>query len=137
MPAAFPILTVICRDARTDVFAGAMSVSCVTTWPSARTETQEFSDARMTSVKVVGALSEDLAVDLSNLRTVTSPDSIVSPTGVEVVAGAGCGVETGCAAGEETAACAGDTLFEETDARFVAGRAGAGSVDDATGVGAA
>src|SRR5579862_705126 len=104
MPAALPTLTVIWREARTDVFAGAMSVSCVTTWPSARTETHEFSDARITSVRVVDSLTEDLGTDLSNLRTVTSLDSVVSPAGAGEAAVAGRSVEACCVGSEETPA---------------------------------
>src|SRR5450432_2975717 len=53
MPAALPVFTVISRVARTEVWAGAMRVSWVTSWPSTRTEIQEFSEARM--IRVSGA----------------------------------------------------------------------------------
>lgn len=128
-PAALPILTVIWREARTDVFAGAISVSCVTNCPSARTEIQEFSEARMTSVKVVDCLSEDLETDLSNRRTVTSLDSVVSAAGAEEGSVEAREVEGG--GGEDTAACAGgDTLFDGAGAGLVVACAGAGSGDD-------
>lgn len=134
-PAALPILTVIWREARTDVFAGAISVSCVTNCPSASTETQEFSEARMTRVKVVDCLSEDLETDLSNLRTVTSLDSVVSAAGAEGSVEAR-GVEGGCGGGEDTAASAcGDTPFDGAGTGLVVGCAGAGSGDDAADAG--
>lgn len=82
-PAALPIRTVISREAWMEVLAGAMSVSWVTSWPSARTEIQEFSEARMTRVKVADAWSEDLGAVLSKLRTVTSADSSASMVGAE------------------------------------------------------
>src|ERR1700679_1337063 len=48
MPAAFPARTTISREARTEVWAGAMRVSWTAGWPSAVTAIQEVSEARMT-----------------------------------------------------------------------------------------
>ena len=139
-PAALPTLTVIWREARTDVCAGAMSVSWVTSWPSARTETQEFSEARMTRVKELEPLSADadLGGDLSKLRTVTSPDSVTFAAGaagfaagLEGTAVDGRGVDCAGAGGEDTAACAaGGTLLVGAGAGFVGGGAGAVTGDD-------
>src|SRR6266446_4864738 len=50
-PAALPTLTMISRLARVEVWAGAIRVSWVTCCPSAMTETQEFSAARITSLR--------------------------------------------------------------------------------------
>ena len=55
-PAAFPARTTISRMARTEVWAGAMSVSWTTGWPSAVTAIQEFSEARITSVRLATGL---------------------------------------------------------------------------------
>ena len=69
-PAEFPIRATISRAARTDVAAGAMRVSCVTGWPSAVTETQEFSAARITRVIVGAGFAGGLVG--AKVRTVTS-----------------------------------------------------------------
>ena len=55
-PAAFPARTTISRAARTEVWAGAMSVSWTTGWPSAVTAIQEFSEARITRVSLATGL---------------------------------------------------------------------------------
>ena len=54
-PAALPMRTVISREARTEVWAGAMRVSWLTGCPSAKTEIEEVSVARMTSFSVCAA----------------------------------------------------------------------------------
>ena len=66
MPAALPARTTISRVARTEVCAGAIRVSRSRGWPSATTETQEGSVARISRLNVGGALAtgagaEDLA----------------------------------------------------------------------------
>jgi len=55
MPAELPALTMISWVARTEVLAGAISVSLATGSPSAVIETQDVCVARMCSVKVGGA----------------------------------------------------------------------------------
>jgi hypothetical protein len=55
-PAAFPARTTISRAARTEVWAGAISVSWTTGWPSAVTAIQEFSEARITRVRLATGL---------------------------------------------------------------------------------
>lgn len=50
-PAAFPTFTLISRFARKEAWAGAISVSSLTVCPSALTEIQEFSEARITRTK--------------------------------------------------------------------------------------
>src|SRR5690348_7398134 len=92
--AALPSLTVISRVARTVVLAGAIRVSWLTSCPSAWTEIQEFSVARMTSV-IVGAGLVAVAA-FAGMRTVTSFSTGVFPAGdVEWVAS----VDGTCAAG--------------------------------------
>src|SRR5271170_6280544 len=59
-PAALPVFTTISRLARTEVCAGAMRVSSLTAWPSARTEIQEFSEARMIRVRGGAGLASDV-----------------------------------------------------------------------------
>ena len=51
-PAALPMRATISWLARMEAWAGAMRVSWLTVWPSARTEIQEVSVARITSVRV-------------------------------------------------------------------------------------
>ena len=57
-PAALPILAMISREARTEAWAGAISVSWLTVWPSARTEIHEVSVARITSVRCAADFSD-------------------------------------------------------------------------------
>jgi len=71
-PAALPTRATISRVARTEVCAGAMRVSWLTGWPSARTEIEEVSVARITSVNVGAADGDAFGVDLGKVRTVTS-----------------------------------------------------------------
>src|ERR1700680_3414924 len=54
MPAAFPALTTISRVARTEVCAGAIRFSWATGLPSAMSEIQVLSSARISRVKVLG-----------------------------------------------------------------------------------
>lgn len=62
-PAAFPAFTTISRLARTEVCAGAISVSLATTGlPSAVRETQVVSSARISRVKVRGGFGAVLWV---------------------------------------------------------------------------
>jgi hypothetical protein len=63
-PAALPTLTTISRLARTVVWAGAIKVSCVTVWPSAVTEIQEFSVARITRLRADAVFAGGAAVRL-------------------------------------------------------------------------
>jgi len=57
-PAAFPVFTTISWVARTEVCAGAISVSLETTGsPSAMSETQVVSSARICKVKVMGGFA--------------------------------------------------------------------------------
>ena len=79
-PAALPTLTTISRLARTEVCAGAMSVSSAGVWPSAEIETHEFSEARMISVMGVAGFAAALAF-AGKVRTMTS----FSSTGFVVV----------------------------------------------------
>src|SRR5271169_7010555 len=65
-PAALPILATISRVARTEVCAGAMRVSWLTVWPSARTEIQEVSVARITSVSEGADLAGGGGFDFAN-----------------------------------------------------------------------
>ena len=65
-PAAFPILAIISRFARTEVLAGAIRVSWLTVWPSARTDIHEVSVARITSVRGVADFSDVAGVDFGD-----------------------------------------------------------------------
>src|SRR5580658_2950427 len=56
-----------------------MRVSWLTGWPSARTEIQEVSSARMTSVRGAVAVSDDFGFGLAKERTVTSFLSLFTP----------------------------------------------------------
>src|SRR5207245_5583621 len=69
-PDALPTLTVISWAARMAVLAGAIRVSWTTGCPSAMTEIQVVSDARILRVKTGGALAAGAA--LENFRSVTS-----------------------------------------------------------------
>src|SRR3984957_9772894 len=60
-PAALPVFTTISRAARTEVWAGAIRGSAVTSWPSARTEIQEFSVARIINVRGAAGFPGELA----------------------------------------------------------------------------
>ncbi len=71
-PAALPMRATISWLARMEAWAGAMRVSWLTVWPSARTEIQEVSVARITSEKVGADFSGVLGVGLAKERTVTS-----------------------------------------------------------------
>ena len=84
-PAALPILATISREARTDVWAGAISVSWLTVWPSARTEIHEVSVARITSVRGTFDFSDRFRFDFGKVRTVTS---LLSGSAADPVAGA-------------------------------------------------
>jgi len=53
----------ISRSARTEVRAGAIRVSWLTGWPSARTEIQEVSVARMTRARELGVFSDGARFD--------------------------------------------------------------------------
>ncbi len=83
-PAALPTLATISRLARTEVWAGAMRVSWLTFWPSARTEIQDVSVARITRVSVGADFCVVLVFDLAKDRTVTS---FFSATSAEELAG--------------------------------------------------
>lgn len=78
-PAALPIRATISRVARTEVCAGAMRVSWLTGCPSARTEIQEVSVARIVSVSGGTDLTDSFAVDLGKVRTETSFLSLSTP----------------------------------------------------------
>ena len=71
-PAALPILATISRLARMEVWAGAIKVSWLTVWPSARTEIQEVSVARITSVRVAVAFSDGGGFAFADELTVPS-----------------------------------------------------------------
>jgi len=90
-PAAFPTLATISRLARTDVCAGAMSVSWFTVFPSADTEIQEFSVARITSVSE-GAATSTGPVVTGRAATLFSPsaDGFVDPAAAEPLSPAAC-----------------------------------------------
>jgi hypothetical protein len=60
-PAALPTLTMISREARTVVWAGAIRVSWPWGWPSAVTEIHEVSVARIVSV-IVAAAADAISV---------------------------------------------------------------------------
>src|ERR1039457_4577807 len=91
-PAALPILATISRVARTEAWAGAMSVSWLTVWPSARTEIQEVSVARITKVRGAVGFAEGGGF-FARGRTVTSLLSSASAgggvAGAEVGGGGG------------------------------------------------
>jgi len=70
-PAALPILAMISRLAWTEAWAGAMRVSWLTVCPSAWTEIQEVSEARITSVRVAADFAGG-ATGLVKVRVVTS-----------------------------------------------------------------
>ena len=70
--AALPTLTTNPLEAWNVLLAGAIRVSSATTWPSATTEIQEFSEARTTSVRAPVAGSDAFGRGLPKLRTVTS-----------------------------------------------------------------
>ena len=100
-PAALPTLATISRRARTEVWAGAMRVSWLTGCPSAVMEIQEFSVARMRSVRVGAVVSGDLGFDFAGVGRGAS--SLVSPEDFGI-ADIECGVVTvvvtgGCADG--------------------------------------
>lgn len=57
IPPGFPALTMISWLARTDVWAGAISVSFAAGWPSAEITTQDVWSARISSVKLRGELA--------------------------------------------------------------------------------
>lgn len=63
-PAAFPALTNTSWLARTEVCAGAIKVSSATGLPSATMETQVFSSARMSRVKVGGGFTAAAGVEV-------------------------------------------------------------------------
>src|ERR1017187_8204112 len=80
-PAALPILATILRGARAEAWgAGAMSVSWLTVWPSARTEIQEVSVARITKVRGAVGFAEGGGF-FARGRTVTSLLSSASAGG--------------------------------------------------------
>src|ERR1039457_5352006 len=79
-PAALPILATISRVARTEAWAEAMSVSWLTVWPSARTEIQEVSVARITKVRGAVGFAEGGGF-FARGRTVTSLLSSASAGG--------------------------------------------------------
>ena len=86
-PAALPTRATISRLARIEAWAGAMSVSWLTIWPSARTEIHEVSLARMTRFSEGADFAGVLALGLERDRTVTSFLSEISPV-EEAVEGA-------------------------------------------------
>src|SRR5581483_1116682 len=71
-PAAFPTRMLISREARTEVCAGAIRVSWVTSWPSEKTEIQEFSVARIISDSAGADFWDGEAAGFSKFLTVTS-----------------------------------------------------------------
>ena len=71
-PAALPTRATISRVAWTVVFAGAISVSCVTSWPSEVTEIHEVSVARMTRLRETTGLTNGAAGCGPKDRIVTS-----------------------------------------------------------------
>src|ERR1035438_7962396 len=93
-PAALPILATISRVARTEAWAGAMSVSWLTVWPSARTEIQEVSVARITKVRGAVGFAEGGGF-FARGRTVTSLLSSASAGGGGGGRGRGGGVGGG------------------------------------------
>ena len=96
-PAALPTLTMISRVARTEVFAGAKRVSCLTGWPSARTEIQEVSVARMARVRGGVEFSEGARVDFCGAGSVALllPAALSSLALSAVVAEGGAGASAG------------------------------------------
>jgi hypothetical protein len=89
MPAELPALTVISREARTEVLAGAMRVSLATGCPSAEMATQEVWSARMRRVNLGGAFAT--AGGAGGFVTTTS----VSGSGGAELAGAEFAIEDG------------------------------------------
>ena len=71
-PAALPTLATIWRVARMEVWAGAMRVSSLAGCPSAVTEIQEVSVARMTRVKDAAGAVGVAGLDGGKVRTITS-----------------------------------------------------------------
>jgi hypothetical protein len=100
-PAAFPIFATISRLARTEAWAGAMRVSWLTVWPSAWTEIQEVSWARITTVREVADFAGDGATGLPKVRVVTSFGS--APLAELAVEAAGAGVDDGTEVKEDGA----------------------------------
>ena len=139
-PAALPILATISRVARTEVCAGAMRVSWLTVWPSARTEIQEVSVARITSVSEGADFAGGCGFDFANDRMVTSFFSPASEAGVAAGAELAEGGEVA-----DAAACGGGELGVDGrgwGAGVLAGREADGGlfgveVDAGTGAGAA
>jgi len=77
-PAALPTLATIWRVARMEVWAGAMRVSWLAGCPSAVTDIQEVSVARMTRVKDVAAAVGVVGFDGGKVRTITSLSFVAS-----------------------------------------------------------
>src|SRR5579864_9254582 len=71
-PAALPILATISRLARMEAWAGAMRVSWLTCCPSAWTEIQDVSEARITSVKLAVVDFAGGGTGFVKVRVVTS-----------------------------------------------------------------
>jgi hypothetical protein len=94
-PAELPIRAMISRLARTEVWAGAMSVSWETVWPSARTEIHEVLVARITRVRTGAGFSDGFGFAFENVRTVTSALLFVLASLLASVAGGAEEVATG------------------------------------------
>ena len=77
-PAALPIRATISRVARIDACAGAISVSWLTVWPSAWTEIQEVSWARITRVRGTAAFRDEVEVGFLKVRVLTSLAAVLS-----------------------------------------------------------
>src|SRR5450631_1379052 len=86
-PAALPMRATISWVARMEVWAGAMRVSWLTVWPSARTEIQEVSVARITRVREAAGFSDGFAAAFGEARIVTSLLSLSLASGAGNVAG--------------------------------------------------
>ncbi len=101
-PATLPILAMISRLARTEVWAGAIRVSWLTCWPSAWTEIQDVSWARITRVRDAVVDFAGGGMGLERFRVVTSLFASLPP--VEVVFdAAGVAVDAWLAFGEDGA----------------------------------